>query len=285
MPVFSFVSGTHHLYAALSFFFNKETSDGAYYKAVQSGVNVYRWIDYAISSTLMIILLDVLFVAPPDIRTMIFVSLVQIFTIFCGYTSDLLRSKDDSKSAFRIVLVASLLYFVFFFMQGTAFYKGIDASSGAPIVVFLFVFWIFLTFSSFGICQLYYTWHEKQTEAFYNSDSRNGNTTKNRVCCMNLFQTKEQLRFRQELTYSWLSFVSKIPLLLTFYFGLASRSSNSIQVVTPFDDPPPSSGDDDITNEVVSFAVGLILALIIGLVFYCFPPKLPHKQDDTAGFY
>jgi hypothetical protein len=31
-----------------------------------------RWLDYAISSSLMIVILDLLFVAPPDLRSLVF---------------------------------------------------------------------------------------------------------------------------------------------------------------------------------------------------------------------
>ena len=70
---FSFISGTHHLLAAIRI--------NTYAKMIQEGVVTWRWIDYAFSSPLMFLILLILWNSPPDLKDIIFGFSVQFMII------------------------------------------------------------------------------------------------------------------------------------------------------------------------------------------------------------
>ena len=158
VPFFSIVSGMHHLIAFLSY---ATTLDGGFYqKAVDEGVNwvrlhrvkyfissnasQLRWVDYGLSSSMMIVVLDLLFVAPPDLRSLLFAALIQSLVILSGYSSDVARSNNEFNKGLIIFSMASLLYAAFFGMQFAVFGKGTEESD-APAVVYIFVSALLLT--------------------------------------------------------------------------------------------------------------------------------------------
>lgn len=117
-----------------------------------------------------------------------FVSFVQSFTILSGYACDVARSAEKYTEAKVIVLLSSLLYAGFFAVQITVFIKGL-LGSGGPALVILFVVWVFITFTAFGVVELYFTFKEPKSE------------------------DKKSLRFNQELSFAILSFTSKASFL------------------------------------------------------------------------
>ena len=51
VPIYSIISGLHHLIAAISLGMNNDF----YRKQIFGGINVVRWLDYALSSSLMLV--------------------------------------------------------------------------------------------------------------------------------------------------------------------------------------------------------------------------------------
>ena len=51
VPIYSIISGLHHFIAAISLGRN----DGFYKNQIFGGINVVRWLDYALSSSLMLV--------------------------------------------------------------------------------------------------------------------------------------------------------------------------------------------------------------------------------------
>ena len=132
----------------------------------------------------MIVVLDILFVAPPDLRSLAFAATIQALVILSGYSSDVARSAQNFSSAFVILVASSTLYFLFFFLQGWVFGEGVQESE-APAVVYIFVVFIAITFSSFAVVQFVYTFKEQKLPG------------------------DVQLRFNQEVWFSVLSFWAK----------------------------------------------------------------------------
>ena len=72
---------------------------------------------------------------------------------------------------------------------------------------------------------------------------------------------------------TWLT-CAQIPLLSTFYFGLTTRSSNSIQVRNPITTSAPvatttTTTDDTQFEQYIPFMVTLILCISLGIVMIC----------------
>ena len=86
----------------------------------------------------MLVVLEILFLAPPDVRMLLFTAFIQIFVIMAGYASDVARSQRMFGHAFSLFGIASAIYTAFFSVQWYLFYKGTSASD-APSVVYIFV--------------------------------------------------------------------------------------------------------------------------------------------------
>lgn len=74
--VCSLVSGLHHLVAV------RRIDD--YYWACGTGFNGYRWLDYSASASVMLLVNEVLWYAPPDITVLMMVFFIQAFIVLCG---------------------------------------------------------------------------------------------------------------------------------------------------------------------------------------------------------
>ena len=71
----SVVSGLHHVVAAV---------DAGYFTTVLGGFGGYRWIDYGVSAPLMLVVNEVLWLAPPDVNTLVLVASVQLLIVVGG---------------------------------------------------------------------------------------------------------------------------------------------------------------------------------------------------------
>ena len=179
VPMFSFVSGLHHLVAFLYDW---------HINIVDGGVN---WVVAGLWNQLV---LDAdgagtLFLSPPDLRLLVFTVMIQVLVILAGYSSDAAEG-TYSKVVFG---VATTVYLGFVGLQSYLFSRGMT-ESGAPSVVYIFVGYIFATFSLFAVAG--------PVNLVRNRKGKGG-------------------------AFAFLSFFSKAPLLVT-YFGLASRSSSSL---------------------------------------------------------
>lgn len=134
VPIYSLISGLHHLIAAYSL----RMGQSFYVNQIAGGINLVRWIDYALSSSLMLVILEILFLSPPDVRLLLFTAFIQVFVIMAGYASDIARTTKMWAHAFGIFGLACVIYSGFFSMQWYLFSRGIR-SSDAPSVVYIFV--------------------------------------------------------------------------------------------------------------------------------------------------
>ena len=72
----SFISGFHHLVAALI--------TERYLDDVRGGFNLYRWMDYAFSASVMVLANEVLWLAPAELSLLIGVFAVQMYIVLSG---------------------------------------------------------------------------------------------------------------------------------------------------------------------------------------------------------
>jgi hypothetical protein len=190
VPFFSIVSGLHHLIA----FVKLRKSDG-YITAVETtGGNLYRAIDYAISSSLMIVVVSVLFRSPSDPTVLLLVAGVQVLICFMGYAIEALKATDANSAIPRYLFWVSI--FVYALLWTALLVPFALAVSNAPAPVSVFIGFMILVFSAFPIIFLV-SWR----------------------------YTGDRL-IRRELLYTAASFISKIPLLVLFYTGIVMRSGS-----------------------------------------------------------
>jgi len=92
VPFFSFISGLHH--AAVALWVGCEGL-GAYLKMAKRG-NWLRAVDYALSSSLMLVVTSILFRSPPDVPTLMLVAAVQSAIILIGYLLERLQYRQTT---------------------------------------------------------------------------------------------------------------------------------------------------------------------------------------------
>lgn len=190
VPLFSIVSGLHHLIA----FGMMKISDKYITDVEETGGNLYRAIDYALSSSLMIVVVSVLFRSPSDPTVLLLVAGVQVLICFMGYAIEVLKTIDANSAIPRYLFGVSI--FVYALLWTALLVPFALAVSNAPAPVSVFIGFMILVFSLFPIIFLV-SWR----------------------------YTGDRL-IRRELLYTAASFVSKIPLLVLFYTGVVMRSGS-----------------------------------------------------------
>jgi hypothetical protein len=225
----SFISGLHHLFAALY--------EKRYRKVVETGIVWPRWIDYAFSSPVMFLVVAILWVSPPDIRDVIYVFTIQALVIMTGYGAECMFACVGSLSyaplhqwtitGFGVAAHATVWAYLFRVYSAASESGGeltcdkrkiisehggnlTDSSlpvfeadpSEPPPWVNVILFFIFSAFSSFAVNHIYKL---SRTERSFD---------------MYLFH---------EAIYSGLSFTSKIVLLGTMAASISPRSDVSVR--------------------------------------------------------
>ncbi len=209
------VVSTFSIFSAANHFATYATSDTRAERYILEGVNRFRWADYAMSSSLMLMVNSVLFVAPPDLVTLILWFTVQFLVIVGGYGSEVAWAAGNSDDAIAIFLAAAVAYsavWVAPWVQFAVAVSGDDsatpvascfggttspAASDPPVVVYILLAWLCSTFFLFPLVHLW-----KISTTYTNNLADN-------------------MRF--EVAYSFLSLVAKIPLMLTFASGVTAR--------------------------------------------------------------
>tara|TARA_B100000767_G_scaffold260177_1_gene270581 strand:+ start:2452 stop:3552 length:1101 start_codon:yes stop_codon:yes gene_type:complete len=231
------------LFSAANHFATYATSDNLAHRYIKEGVNRFRWADYAMSSSLMLMVNSVLFVSPPDFVTLILWFTVQFLVIMGGYGSEVAWAAGNREDAFAIFIAAAVAYsavWVAPWAQFAAAVSGDDsatavgncsgammnpASSDPPVLVYILLAWLCGTFFLFPLVHLWKI-----------------NTTHTPVLNQNL---------RFEVAYSFLSLVAKIPLMLTFASGVTARGQRE-------------SGDDGGRGAQVTLGVSSACCLVVG---------------------
>lgn len=259
IPFFSFISGNHHLYAAI---FTEDYVD----KIENSkGANPYRAFDYLFSSSLMIVVASVLFKAPPDLGFLFLAASVQAATILVGFCLELL---PRGKGFFWPIFAAICIVYVFLWTSLLMPFSL--AVEDAPAVVTLFILYLLESFLRFPIQfvlpelkNLYRRLRSGSTAAYSQMGA-------NDVSDEEVVLTETILS--NEFGWMALSSESKIPLLVLFYFGVVARH-DSVLFGEPTDTVDSSaSGPDD--DKLVLIFFGTVIASILLEIVLRFAPAL-----------
>ena len=101
VSLFSFISGSHHLWMAWS--------DTSVKNLIATGTSVYRHIDYSISASLMFVVNSILFYAPPDLQSIVNNFSIQFYVIALGFCSEQIWALNG-KSAKWVFWIAVIPY-------------------------------------------------------------------------------------------------------------------------------------------------------------------------------
>lgn len=254
-----------------------------YFDHICSSIVVPRWIDYAFSSPIMFIVVAVLWVSPPDLRDIIYAFSVQFLVILGGYGAEIankaLQGKNDkyyltAGAWLAYAAVWSYLFAAFSESTGSDGERVCDiakkfqeegctsdkypvveqTSADPPDFVYIILFAIFFTFSSFGI-----THTLKLTRGEPDKFISNLN---------------------YEVVYSMLSFTSKICLLGTMASSIVARSDGS---VLTGDQTPTPDDEADENAAYIGLGASSVLSLIVGLFFWYFYSKAAKADEYTKN--
>lgn len=224
----SIISGLHHLFAAY---------DPLYYDRISAGFAGYRWIDYALSAPLMLVVNEILWVAPPDINTLVLLASVQMLIVLGGGAAPewwwaLGTAPDGWNAKFWIAsaFTAATLPFIWIWARyAWVLELGIrHGNAKVPEFVSIILFLLLLSFAAFPV-----------------------------VFCAKVFSAPERERnIRFEARFMLLSALAKIPLLSFFATGLVARRS---RVSASKEESIPS--DEDSNTGLI--AVGIAAALVV----------------------
>lgn len=227
---FSVISGLHHLIAA-------GFSSVYWDRCVLSGFNIFRVIDYTVTSPLMLLVNDVLWTAPPDLGKITSLVAAQALVVVCGAASEYIWSIyfRDSKEVRPTLRLASIGFFavplaifaglwaVLWYVFGVAVRDPgfrvdglLDTEDVAtpPDFVYAFLATLFITFLVFPAIHFL-------------------RITKQNATSM-LETERDEFLILNEAAYCFASFASKIPLLILYRFGVSARS-DSVVLLNPLD--------------------------------------------------
>ena len=221
--LFSVISGAHHLFAAICCYAKDrpQKTPGPenkwlhhYVDIMTTGVNPWRWLDYGISSALMMAVQLCLLQAPLDLIALIAVVMLQFLVCALGFASEYVWSlqpfkKDTDKATNKPTLPLSLTgaakwcfgaSTVAFVAIWVAICKILAVSANAagdnfPVFVWVFTAYLVITFFLFPINHAHRIWNDKTPERINASEVR----------------------------YICLSFIAKVPLMLLYALSLPVR--------------------------------------------------------------
>lgn len=138
---FFFLSALAHLMVALNF--------GWYVKRIQAGINPARWVEYAVSSSLMIVIIAML-VGLYDVATLIVLFGLNAMMILFGWMMELHNqsTKKTDWTSFWFGSIAGIIPWIAIAIY--LFFSG-DAGNKPPTFVYWIYLSMFLFFNSFAI--------------------------------------------------------------------------------------------------------------------------------------
>lgn len=195
---FAFTTFFHILYATDCF------GTGAYSRAIANQNNYFRWIEYAISSTIMTFLIAII-CGVKSLQVVILLLLMNIAMIICGQVVEVatgLNSKNIKIIATLIgwILVAGIIA-IFFISFFTALSDGKTNDFKIPTFVYYIIFPLVAWYLSFGFVALWQAFGSKHTIQQY---------------------------LKIEKAYIILSLFSKINLGYVIAFGLTRPPAESV---------------------------------------------------------
>ena len=245
---FSYISGSHHALSAIG------GSQYVQHLIDAKGVSVTRWVDYAFSASLMLMMDSVLWLAPPTVQMLVLVFCVMFLVIVSGYGSEVAWSMEQYGHAWLIYVAALAPFVCVWIVTWSVFAEGLNPKDGAygiktaegidpgegsnpPDFVIVILAWLFFTYSSFPIA---HAWRlATQTPA-----------------------TTEKDVILAESVYSFLSFFAKIPLLAVYGTAVAART-NRITVGTP---PPKDVGPMSDDGTFVALGTSIAASFVLGIL-------------------
>jgi len=232
---FSVFSGMHHAVMC-----STQYADHVF----ETGVNLARWADYAMSASLMLLVNHIMFYAAPSVVEVVTVPCIQFLVIVAGFGSEALWAvapRESKRPHHHTILFACaclplvLLFGVQFLSMATSLSTEFAHPSSAPVlapavtdpnnppdIVFAFVAFVAVCFAAFAVVH---------------------------GCKIRGRKSIERCKF-YEAVYGLLSFFTKIPLACLFAGTMASRESEA-----------------DKTGLYV-FAIGVVVSAGFGAAMY-----------------
>jgi hypothetical protein len=224
----SIFSGLHHVAAVL---------DKEYHAKIEGGFAGYRWVDYALSAPLMLVVNELLWVAPPDVNTLVLVASVQMLIVLAGgaapewwWALGTAPPGWDAQNWIAGAFFASTVPFVWLWARyAWVLDLGVnDSNAKVPDFVLIILALLATSFAAFPI-----------------------------VFGAKLLapsEAKRNLRF--EARFMLLSAFAKIPLLSFFATGLVARRT---RVSADANASIPSDEDSDVGLIAVGIATGIVV--------------------------
>lgn len=147
VPAFPTLSSLNHLYGA--------TESGAR-NILESKENLIRWIEYAITSSIMLWIVATL-AGVLDVGVLSGLMVINASMIMMGAVLERMKKNGASHSALKLPLLLTTMIFIGLWVPIiTSFQTVVDTTSGVPDAVYSIIWIQFLLFASFGIMQSLY---------------------------------------------------------------------------------------------------------------------------------
>ena len=258
---FSYISGTHHLIVALftSWYVNKV--------AKSKGVSALRWVDYAWSASLMLMLDSALWLAPPTAQQLILTFSAMFLTITAGYGSEVAWSGKAYGHANFIFFMALAGFTAVWGSTFLVFAQSRDPASDArplkgfygreapepgaskpPDFVIIILAFLFGSYCLFPAAALY------------------------RLTCKTPSKKVGPV-IRMESIYSFLSFFAKIPLLAVYGTAIGGRSGRI--TIDGLTNDTSAVGEDEsgmspaVTALIASVCGSITLGIVMAIHISC----------------
>lgn len=250
---FSLFSGTHHAAVACR----------ADAKAmIAAGVNVYRWADYAMSASLMLVVNAVLWAAPPDLSALVNWFAVQFATCLVGYGSEVAWSTGrtgHARGLFAAICAVYVAVWVVPWMQFAAAVSGDPgevtsvgctdlkpAASDPPDLVWAMLIWLCASFFAFPAVHGAKLASDPPHVDFAKLNTATGGVVDEAALEHNLWY---------EVLFGFFSLTAKVPLLAVFASGIIGRARRE-----------DNEGGDTVTFVVLGTAI--LSCIVLGCVLY-----------------
>lgn len=258
--LFSIISGSHHFIVIMA----RISKNTAYDDAASNGFNWVRWLDYALSSSLMITVNTIVLKAPADFQTVVPTFLVQFMVCVGGALSEYIWSKGHVAAAQNAFWAFSLPFALlwtsqFYWLAKAGAHSNRDGRDGMPAFVYLYFFVLFLGFCLFPFI------HALKTRRFVGCDEGNATKTSKKLPPAKPYGDKTELSIVAEDRYAVASIMAKVPLLLLFAVSLDRADVDFSQGSNVTDNTTYASLGEDTTLYMVAGS-SLVGCLIIGVI-------------------
>jgi len=138
------------LISAIAHFAIAYPKNNSYNEKLKKGMNPYRWYEYALSSSIMIVLIST-FVGIWDFWSLVMIFVLNMMMILFGYLMELVNQKTEKVdwSAFYFGCISGCLPWVVLFAYFAAAVNSVDVSP--PTFVYMILFVYFILFMSFAV--------------------------------------------------------------------------------------------------------------------------------------